>query len=671
MKEPDVERSESPASGVPLSPSVQTLVSELGEEASVDAAEVVRHLLGLHPEYAREGGGRLASRLLPTQRKRRTIEWINDVRGLLAPDVPVLHGRLLILGLAQLEPRLGDHLRDAGFLDLLQEELREPLDAVIPEAAAPAERIPVDSARFLADNPANQDQLYRRPFAGYLATKLRYLRAEEEGSFLIHLDGPWGVGKTSLLNLLRAELAREPADGRGSRASDTIDMERRPWVVVTFNAWQNQRIDPPWWAFLRTLSHQAVRALWRIGRPWRALWFWLVEGGWRIWMALASAVITGVVLAAIIWFVFGGFDFRFLGVSSDSLRDIGLLTTLAGTAYVVAQRVLPTSHRAVRAFVQSSRDPMKALAVHFGKLARRAYPLAVFIDDLDRCHEEYVVQLLEGIQTLFRDAKVAYVVASDRRWIEASYGVVYERLAKSVGEPGRPLGYLFLHKAFQVSAGVPALNDSVATDYWSGLLESSDQPHIASSEQALTVARQRFAAARSPDEVEQALAGFEGSPGEYGALAQAGLERLAAPEMRLKTEHALQSLEPLLERNPRAMKRLVNAYDVQRALLIQRGPSQVYVPDLPTKLGLWTIVLGRWPSLAQWLQANPESVDLILGSSKDPDLLPRDEELKTLLNNREVKRVIQGDQVGISLSAETIRVLAGLQRADQARPVVA
>jgi hypothetical protein len=655
---------------VSLSPSVEAVVRDLGEEATVDAAKIVRRLLERHPEYARDGGGRLASRLLPTSRKQRTIEWINSVRGLLAQDVTVLHGRLLILGLAHLEMDLEEQLREAGFIDLLQEELREPVDAVIPEAAAPPERVPVDSARFLADNPAFEDQLYRRPFAGYLAAKLRYLRAEEEGSFLIHLDGPWGVGKTSLLNLLRAELERKLPKRRGPPPGNS-EMERRRWVVATFNAWQNQRLDPPWWAFLRTLSLQGARGLWRTGRPLRAIWFWLLEGGWRMWMALASVLIAGVVLAAIIWFVFGELDFAFLGVSSDSLRDVGLLTTLAGTAYLVAQRVLPTSHRAVQAFIQSSRDPMKAVAAHFASLAKRAYPLAVFIDDLDRCREEYVVQLLEGIQTLFRDAQVAYVVASDRRWIEASYEVVYERLAKSVGEPGRPLGYLFLHKAFQVSAGVPPMNDSVATGYWTGLLERSDHPTTASSEQALADARERFAVSRSPEDVEQALAGFTGDPAEYGVLAQAGLERLAAPEMRLKTEHALLSLEPLLERNPRAMKRLVNAYDVQRALLIQRGPTQVYVPDLPKKLGLWTIVLGRWPSLAQWLQTNPESLDWILGLSDDPKLLPGDPELKALFSDREVKRVVQGDQVEVSLTVDTIRVLAGLQRADQQRPVVA
>jgi KAP family P-loop domain len=41
-------------------------------------------------------------------------------------------------------------------------------------------------------------------------------------------------------------------------------------------------------------------------------------------------------------------------------------------------------------------------------------PVVVFVDDLDRCESKYVVEFLEGIQTLFREAPITYVVAADR-----------------------------------------------------------------------------------------------------------------------------------------------------------------------------------------------------------------------------------------------------------------
>jgi len=83
-------------------------------------------------------------------------------------------------------------------------------------------------------------------------------------------------------------------------------------------------------------------------------------------------------------------------------------------------------------------------------------PVCVFIDDLDRCGADYVVNLLEGIQTLFRHKKVAYVVAADRNWIKASFEVRYAPFSVAVGSAGQPLGYLFLRRFFKYPRQFPA-----------------------------------------------------------------------------------------------------------------------------------------------------------------------------------------------------------------------
>ena len=80
----------------------------------------------------------------------------------------------------------------------------------------------------------------------------------------------------------------------------------------------------------------------------------------------------------------------------------------------------------------------------------------MIVDDLDRCKSEYVVALLEGIQTLFADEPVAFVIAADRTWLCQSFATAYGAFDPVVGEPGRPLGYLFLEKTFQVSMSDPA-----------------------------------------------------------------------------------------------------------------------------------------------------------------------------------------------------------------------
>jgi KAP family P-loop domain len=49
-------------------------------------------------------------------------------------------------------------------------------------------------------------------------------------------------------------------------------------------------------------------------------------------------------------------------------------------------------------------NPMQDVARHFGWLiAKVKRPVVFFIDDLDRCPDSYVVELLEAVQTLIRD----------------------------------------------------------------------------------------------------------------------------------------------------------------------------------------------------------------------------------------------------------------------------
>src|SRR4051812_35150680 len=75
--------------------------------------------------------------------------------------------------------------------------------------------------------------------AGVVAAHLRdedehaTLRGGDDARpLLVHVDGP---GKTTFLQRLAGEL--DPQAGK----------DRAGWTVVSFDAWQHQRVDPPWW----------------------------------------------------------------------------------------------------------------------------------------------------------------------------------------------------------------------------------------------------------------------------------------------------------------------------------------------------------------------------------------------------------------------------------------
>jgi hypothetical protein len=107
-----------------------------------------------------------------------------------------------------------------------------------------------------------------------------------------------------------------------------------------------------------------------------------------------------------------------------------------------------------------------------------------------------------------------------------------------------------------------------------------------------------------------------------------------------------------LEPNPRAMKRLVNTYSVNRALAIL---SEVDIErDL---LALWTILSMRWPQLGEYLEEHPEKVNMI--GTQNISGIP--EELQALFNDNSVAKVIQDGPTGVSLDADVIRLCALLR----------
>src|SRR5262249_10595706 len=103
---------------------------------------------------------------------------------------------------------------------------------------------------------------------------------------------------------------------------------------------------------------------------------------------------------------------------------VKLFTTFAAAiaAFVATGRAIvfgPSNN--AKFYSDLSGDPLARITRLFKFIVScAARPVAIFIDDLDRCDEPYVVDLLNGIQVLFRSKRVAYLVAADRDWIRAA-----------------------------------------------------------------------------------------------------------------------------------------------------------------------------------------------------------------------------------------------------------
>ena len=189
---------------------------------------------------------------------------------------------------------------------------------------APA-RPEVDAyVRFSNDAPCqNEDTLERGPLALFLARRLHLIwcemngcpprpkeqanggpligeklspRRESEGdTFIVHIDAPWGGGKTTFANFVARVL--NPCEERLSERhflrtvagplATAQELEqtkldeiffadpdakeddrlrwppeaRRPWIVARYNAWRDQYVYPPWWHIFLTIQGAIYREL--------------------------------------------------------------------------------------------------------------------------------------------------------------------------------------------------------------------------------------------------------------------------------------------------------------------------------------------------------------------------------------------------------------------------
>jgi hypothetical protein len=510
--------------------------------------------------------------------------------------------------------------------------------ATVVETPAPTVETAVDWA---ADAPARQDYLNRKCLADVLASRLREVRREDPTtSFLLHLDGAWGTGKSSLLNFLDERLADE-------------------FTVVRFDAWRQSRITPPWWALLSATRRGITE-----GRG-------LFSSGWlRIGETYARTRRSGAtyLLAVILLLIGVGVTAMLVLPGGEPLANLaGKATTLVAAvatlwagALVASRLLLWDSARGARLFEQSTANPMDDVAAHFGWLLdHSAKPVLFFVDDLDRCPAPYVVELLDAIQTLVRDApgaKAAYfVVAADGAWLRTSYESAYRSFETCVSTLGLPLGYLFLDKLFQLTVPVPVATPRARSAYLDRLLHVADEQTDERTRQEVRTA-QEVIARDGGDEARILRIVREASPAAREVLVADAARALAAPQTRARTEHALRKFLPLLHSNPRNVKKFLNTYSMLRSVRVLE--NNTVSSDV---LALWTIIRVRWPAMADHLEAHPEAVRGIVEPLWADECLPP--HLRELAAEPDLRDVVRCRDGG-PLTAQVIRLCIGTAEAD-------
>ncbi|MGW4209059.1 P-loop NTPase fold protein [Lentzea sp. NPDC004789] len=500
----------------------------------------------------------------------------------------------------------------------------------------PAEPEGVEVA-WSTDAATSHDLLRRNALARVLDARLREAKQEHpHTSLLVHLDGSWGSGKSSVLLLLAKQLRKEP-----------------PFLVVWFDAWQQSRVSPPWWALLTTLREHVLADQ----NPFSRAWLRLREMGARIRVSgapYAVALVLLVVLSAGLgyatWWLANSLTVSDL-VKLFTPAVAGLSLLWAGSR-VAARALLWASAGGARLFEQSNSNPMTRIALHFDWLLNHsAKPVVFFVDDLDRCREDYVVEFLDSVHTLVRDAPRShyeeataaayFVVAADGAWIRQSYEHAY----RTFGGDGGSLGHLFLDKLFQLNVPMPALGGSTQKEFIGSLLglAADPSPQVAEASAAIKDAADEAAIIGALENL---------SPDERQAVAGEAALALASTETRRHTEHTLRKFSPLLHGNPRSIKLFLNTYSMLRSVRTLEGSTLS-----PDTLALWALIRVRWPSIAEVLARDPDAVEGIKDDLWCADHFPED--LHAVAKSKDLRRVVLHEEGG-PLTAALVRRCCGL-----------
>jgi hypothetical protein len=633
--------------GARRSTSVQTAIRRNAGK-DVSAAMLAADILVTHSHYGANRGQEFAiilkeqNNVVKSGELKPATQWVEEI-STLYQDEAIISGRCVVVGLALLDPLVRMRLLSGGFLAALSTETRDG-PSVANRLVPDWKKVLADvldgrtgttesgSVETFSDSPSAADQLGRRAFADVLAARIRRLRANEpRAPIVLHLDGPWGSGKSTIFNFLESSLTASTSAGDAA------------WIVLRYNAWQQQRLDTPWWTLAARLTDASFKNLAKRHRYLAAIRLWIQDYYFktfsgRTWVFVAGliALATGV----------GLFRYTFPATTSLDMaaRALALaakdLLSVAAAVFgivVATSRFLTASDTTAQAFIKSRADPLGALTDHLGTILQPVgRNFAILVDDIDRCDTPTVVKTLEGIHTVFTALPIVFIVAGEGRWIEQAFEKTYADSARPRPDGGQTLGGLFLEKLFQISASIPRMPAPIKDAFWMQLLRVAENGPTDDAETETS----DMSALRDEKDILAAVAAVDArqDPRRALRLRESAMRRLAAPDLIEKpVGHVLEVFRDSVESNPRAMKRQVMAYGMARAT------DLASFRDTPQNvLATLSVLSLRWPTLARWLSERPKRV-LLMSAGNEGDVVANegDEIFVSLMRSAAVTRLFK------------------------------
>ena len=204
----------------------------------------------------------------------------------------------------------------------------------------------------------------------------------------------------------------------------------------------------------------------------------------------------------------------------------------------------------------------------------------VFIDDLDRCSADTIIEILQAINLILGESDFYVVLGIDTEMIYRAITEAY-RAADGGAPLGRRFAETYLQKIIQMPFHLPETPDDQRRSFVADMFSVPPREDTSGNDGAVTVL---------PDGKQGKLQWDRQALGDPGLGAPVRVQD-TAPELK-----AFIDFLPDLSDNPREIKRLVNMHRFVKIVLQDQGRRAPTDKD-QRKLVKWLIFCDRWPDL--------------------------------------------------------------------------
>lgn len=277
------------------------------------------------------------------------------------------------------------------------------------------------------------------------------IRRAEGGPVSIGVSGSWGTGKSSMIKLIKASMAKE------------ADAEK--YVFVEFNGWLYQGYDDARASLMEVIGNTLLAEAEKRKKGLDQVKAFVGRIDWF----RAAKLTAGAGLSLALGLPPVGLMAEGLRIGKDYLTgDVDQSTvddtkTLAGEAAdagkgLLKPKVRHTPPKEIHALRKSFEDALEAMDIR----------LVVLIDDLDRCLPETTISTLEAIRLFLFLKNTAFVIAADNKMIMHAVKRHFQGVEDDVA-------INYFDKLIQMGISVPPLGTQEVRAYMSLLfVEDSD-----------------------------------------------------------------------------------------------------------------------------------------------------------------------------------------------------